>query len=141
MSGALGFTAEIIGFGAGMFFIGYFLLEVPGAVLVERWSARAWIARIMISWGIVAMFTGFVHTAHQFYAIRFLLGASEAGFFPGIVVYLSHWFRYEDRAKAMAMFMAAQSISNIIGSPCFRFALGLSLLRLGRRSWFVCPEC
>src|SRR5260370_14117899 len=140
MSGALGFTAEIIGFGAGMFFIGYFRLEVPGAVLVERWSARAWIARIMISWGIVAMFTGFVHTAHQFYAIRFLLGASEAGFFPGIVVYLSHWFRYEDRAKAMAMFMAAQSISNIIGSPMSGLLLGINWLGLSGWRWLFIIE-
>ncbi len=140
MSGALGFTAEIIGFGAGIFFIGYFLLEIPGAVLVERWSARAWIARIMISWGIVAMFTGFVHTAHQFYAIRFLLGASEAGFFPGIVVYLSHWFRYEDRAKAMAMFMAAQSISNIIGSPVSGLLLGINWLGLAGWRWLFILE-
>ncbi len=140
MSGALGFTAEIIGFGAGIFFIGYFLLEIPGAVLVERWSARAWIARIMISWGIVAMFTGFVHTAHQFYAIRFLLGASEAGFFPGIVVYLSHWFRYEDRAKAMAMFMAAQSISNIIGSPISGLLLGINWLGLAGWRWLFILE-
>src|SRR6516162_9550067 len=117
MTRDLNFSPEVYGFGAGIFFIGYFLLEIPGAVLVERWSARAWIARIMITWGIVAVFTGFVHTPRQFYSIRFLLGASEAGFFPGIVVYLSHWFRYEDRAKAMSMFMAAQSVSNLIGSP------------------------
>jgi len=140
MSGALGFTAEIIGFGAGIFFIGYFLLEIPGAILVERWSARAWIARIMISWGIVAMLTGFVHTAHQFYTIRFLLGASEAGFFPGIVVYLSHWFRYEDRAKAMAMFMAAQSISNIIGSPVSGLLLGINWLGLAGWRWLFILE-
>src|SRR5260370_3880190 len=94
----------------------------------------------MISWGIVAMFTGFVHTAHQFYAIRFLLGASEAGFFPGIVVYLSHWFRYEDRAKAMAMFMAAQSISNIIGSPVFRLLLGISWLGPAGWRWLFILE-
>jgi len=140
MSGALGFTAEIIGFGAGIFFIGYFLLEIPGAILVERWSARAWIARIMISWGIVAMLTGFVHTAHQFYTIRFLLGASEAGFFPGIVVYLTHWFRYEDRAKAMAMFMAAQSISNIIGSPVSGLLLGINWLGLAGWRWLFILE-
>ena len=140
MGSALGFTAEIIGFGAGIFFIGYFLLEVPGAILVERWSARAWIARIMISWGIVAVFTGFVHTPIQFYSIRFLLGASEAGFFPGIVVYLSHWFRYEDRAKAMAMFMAAQPISNIIGSPVSGLLLGIHWLGLAGWRWLFILE-
>src|SRR5713101_6504860 len=90
MTRALGFTPEVYGFGAGIFFIGYFLLEIPGSILVERWSARKWIARIMVSWGIVAMLAGFVHTATQFYWVRFLLGISEAGFFPGIIVYLTH---------------------------------------------------
>jgi len=140
MTGALGFTPEIYGFGAGIFFVGYFLLEIPGAVLVERWSARAWIARIMISWGIIAIFTGFIHTPHQFYWIRFLLGASEAGFFPGIVVYLSHWFRYEDRAKAMAMFMAAQPISNIIGSPVSGLLLGIHWLGIAGWRWLFILE-
>ena len=140
MTGALRFTPEIYGFGAGIFFVGYFLLEIPGAVLVERWSARAWIARIMISWGIIAIFTGFIHTPHQFYWIRFLLGASEAGFFPGIVVYLSHWFRYEDRAKAMAMFMAAQPISNIIGSPVSGLLLGIHWLGIAGWRWLFILE-
>lgn len=140
MTGALGFSPEIYGFGAGIFFAGYFLLEIPGAILVERWSARAWIARIMISWGIVAIFTGFIHTPHQFYAIRFLLGAAEAGFFPGIVVYLSHWFRYEDRAKAMAMFMAAQPISNIIGSPVSGLLLGIHWLGIAGWRWLFILE-
>src|SRR5260370_6209346 len=94
----------------------------------------------MISWGIVAMFTGFIRTPDQFYAIRFLLGASEAGFFPGIVVYLSHWFRYEDRAKAMAMFMAAQSISNIIGSPISGLLLGINWLGLAGWRWLFILE-
>ena len=117
MKGDLGFTNDILGFGAGIFFIGYFLLEIPGSILVEKWSARGWIARIMISWGIVAILMGFMHTKNQFYLLRFLLGAAEAGFFPGIIVYFSHWFRYEDRAKAVAMFMAAIPIANIVGSP------------------------
>jgi MFS family permease len=140
MTGALGFTPEIYGFGAGIFFVGYFLLEIPGAILVERWSARAWIARIMISWGIVAIFTGFIRTPHQFYAIRLLLGAAEAGFFPGIVVYLSHWFRYEDRAKAMAMFMAAQPISNIIGSPVSGLLLGIHWRGIAGWQWLFILE-
>jgi MFS transporter, ACS family, tartrate transporter len=133
MTSALGFTAEIYGFGAGIFFVGYFLLEIPGSILVEKWSARAWIARIMISWGIVAIAAGFIHTATQFYWVRFLLGAAEAGFFPGIIVYLSHWFRYEDRAKAMALFMAAQPISNMVGSPLSGLLLGIHWL--GREGW------
>src|SRR5437763_2304895 len=100
MTHALNFAPEVYGFGAGIFFLGYFLLEIPGSILVERWSARRWIARIMLTWGAVAVCTGFVRTAHEFYWVRFLLGLAEAGFFPGIVVYLSHWFRAQDRARA-----------------------------------------
>lgn len=117
MTGDLGFTPEVYGFGAGIFFIGYFFFEIPGTVLVETWSARKWIARIMISWGIVAVAMGFIETATQFYWLRFLLGAAEAGFFPGILVYLSHWFRQEDRAKAIALFMSAVPVATIIGAP------------------------
>src|SRR5437868_793038 len=107
MTRELHFSNEVFGFGAGIFFAGYFLLEIPGAVLVEVWSARKVMARILVTWGILASLTGFIHNAHQFYSVRFVLGAAEAGFFPGMMVYLSHWFRYEDRGKAVAMFMAA----------------------------------
>jgi D-galactonate transporter len=117
MSQALGFSDRVFGLGAGIFFIGYFILEIPGALIVERWSARRWIARIMISWGLITVLMAFLETAGQFYTARFLLGAAEAGFFPGIIVYLTHWFRYEDRAKAVAMFMSAIPISNVLGSP------------------------
>ena len=113
----LGFTQKIYGFGAGIFFIGYFLLEIPGSLIAERWSARKWIARIMISWGLLSILTGFIHSPTQFYWARFMLGAAEAGFFPGIIVYLSHWFRQEDRAKAVALFMIALPITSIIASP------------------------
>src|ERR1700678_553754 len=106
MSQDLHFSDRVFGLGAGIFFVGYVLLEIPGALIVERWSARRWIARIMISWGIITVLVGFVHTAHQFYLIRFLLGAAEAGFFPGVIVYLTHWFRRRDLAKAVASFMA-----------------------------------
>src|SRR5919109_3283629 len=111
MKGELSFTDEILGFGAGIFFWGYFLLEIPGTILVEKWSARRWIARIMISWGIVATLMGFVQTKNQFYVLRFLLGLAEAGFFPGLIVYLNHWFRYEDRAKVIGMFMASVPVA------------------------------
>src|SRR5467141_2690280 len=107
MTRELGFSNEIFGFGAGIFFIGYVLLEIPGTLLVEVWSARKWIARIMISRGLVAALTGLIQTAPQFYWARFLLGVAEAGFFPGVIVYLTHWYRAEDRAKAVAMFMSA----------------------------------
>src|SRR5882672_10737299 len=103
MSKDLRFSAEVYGFGAGIFFIGYFLLEIPGSLIVEHWSARKWIARIMVTWGLLAIGMGFIKTPMQFYVVRFFLGAAEAGFFPGIIVYLSHWFRYADRAKAVAL--------------------------------------
>src|SRR5256885_12553401 len=140
MKGDLSFTDEVLGFGAGVFFWGYFLLEIPGTILVEKWSARRWIARIMISWGIVALLMGFVHTKNQFYLLRFLLGVAEAGFFPGIIVYLSHWFRYEDRAKTVALFMAAQPISNIIGSPVSGLLLGVDWLGLAGWRWLFIIE-
>lgn len=140
MKQALGFTDQVLGLGAGIFFIGYFLLEIPGSVLVEKWSARGWIARIMISWGILAVVCGFVQNATQFYWIRFLLGAAEAGFFPGIIVYFSHWFRYQDRAKAVAMFMAAIPVSNVIGSPLSGLIMRVSWLGLAGWRWLFILE-
>ena len=113
------------GFGAGIFFFGYFLFEIPGTLLVETWSARKLIARILVGWGLVACAMAFVHTPRQFYWLRFALGAAEAGFFPGVVVYLSHWFRVEDRARAFAFFMLAVPISNIIGAPVSGILLGV----------------
>jgi MFS transporter, ACS family, tartrate transporter len=117
MSRDLRFSDRVFGLGAGMFFVGYVLLEIPGALIVERWSARKWIARIMISWGVITGLLAFIHTAHGFYTMRFLLGAAEAGFFPGVIVYLTHWFSRRDLAKAVASFFAALPLSNFIGSP------------------------
>src|SRR5438876_11803869 len=117
MPGDLGFSDRVVGLGAGIFFLGYFLLEIPGALIAERWSARRWIARIMISWGIITVVMAFIHTAREFYLIRFLVGAAEAGFFPAVIVYISHWFRTEDRAKAVACFYAANPLSFVIASP------------------------
>src|SRR5256714_10274560 len=91
MTHALNFRPEVYGFGAGIFFLGYFLLEIPGSILVEKWSARGWIARIMISWGVIAILMGFIQTKTQFYSARFLLGAAEAGVFPRVIVSFSHW--------------------------------------------------
>ena len=140
MKGDLSFTDEILGFGAGIFFWGYFLLEIPGSILVEKWSARRWIARIMISWGIVAILMGFVQTKNQFYVLRFLLGLAEAGFFPGLIVYLSHWFRYEDRAKTIGLFMAALPVSNIVGSPMSGVLLNVNWLGLHGWRWLFIIE-
>ncbi len=117
MTRDLHFSDGVFGLGAGTFFVGYVLLEIPGALIVERWSARRWIARIMFSWGVVTILTGFVRTSHQFYLARFLLGAAEAGFFPGVLVYLTHWFGKQDRTKAIGALMSAIPLANIVGSP------------------------
>jgi len=102
MSVDLGFSDRVYGLGVGMFYVTYVLFEIPGAIIVERWSARKWIARIMVSWGIVTILTGFVHTSAQFYVARFFLGAAESSFFPGMIVYLTHWFCSRDRSRAIA---------------------------------------
>jgi MFS transporter, ACS family, tartrate transporter len=133
MPGDLGFNDKVVGLGAGMFFIGYLVLEIPGALIAERWSARRWIARIMISWGIITALMAFIHTAREFYLVRFLVGAAEAGFFPAVIVYVSHWFRYQDRAKAIAVFYAANPLSYVIGSPLAGLLLGITWL--GLRGW------
>jgi len=140
MNRDLGFSPEVLGFGAGIFFIGYFLLEIPGTLLIELWSARAWLARIMITWGIVAVLMGFMHSATQFYWLRLGLGAAEAGFFPGIIVYLTHWFRYQDRAKAVALFMAAVPLSNFLGAPVSGLLLGVNWFGLAGWRWLFILE-
>ena len=117
-----GFDNAVIGLGAGMFFLGYFLLEIPGSLIVERWSARKWICRIMVTWGFMAALTALVKTPEQFYGVRFLLGLAEAGFFPGVVVYLTHWFPGRDRAKALACFFVATPVAQIV-TPNLSFAL------------------
>jgi len=140
MTRDLKFTPEVFGFGAGIFFAGYFLLEIPGTLLIELWSARKWIARIMITWGIVAVMMGFMNSATQFYWLRLGLGAAEAGFYPGIIVYLTHWFRYQDRAKAVALFMTAVPLSNFIGAPISGLLLGVNWLGLAGWRWLFIIE-
>jgi len=140
MTRDLGFSDRVLGRGLGIFFVGYFLLEIPGTLIVEVWSARKWIARIMISWGILATWMGFIHGETEFYWLRFFLGAAEAGFFPGIIVYLSHWFRYEDRAKAVALFMSAIPVSNILGSPISGLILSIHWFGLPGWRWVFILE-
>lgn len=140
MTRSLHFANVVLGTGSGIFFLGYILLEVPGAILVERWSARKWIARIMISWGLCAALTGFIRSAHEFYAARFLLGLAEAGFFPGVLVYVSHWFRQEDRAKAIAFFMIGIPVSEIIGAPVSGLLLQVHWLGLEGWRWLFILE-
>lgn len=125
MTRDLNFSDRVFGLGAGIFFAGYVVFEIPGALLVERWSARRVIARILVTWGMVTVLVALVRTPGQFYLARFLLGAAEAGFFPGVVVYLTHWFRYQDRAKAAALFMAAIPVANVIGAPLAGAILGV----------------
>lgn len=120
------FDNAVIGFGAGMFFWGYILLEVPGTLLVERWSARRMMSRIMVTWGILAALTAAVTTPMQFYCVRFGLGLAEAGFFPGVIVFLTHWFPNRDRSRAVALFLIATPVAQII-SP----KISHLLLRIG----------
>ena len=136
----LGFDDRVIGFGAGIFALGYIILEIPGTLIIERWSARKWIARIMISWGLVTIGMAFIRTPHQFYTMRFLLGLAEAGFFPGVIVYLTHWFVYEDRAKAVAGFMAAIPLAFAVGSPISGLLLGVHWGGLRGWQWLFILE-
>jgi len=129
MNKDLGFSAQIFGMGAGIFFFGYVLFEVPGALIAERWSPRIWIARIMITWGIISYFMAFIQNDWQFYLVRFLLGAAEASFYP--VVYASvipRWFTPEERPRAIALMLASLQISAIIGSPLAGWLLGIHWL-------------
>jgi ACS family tartrate transporter-like MFS transporter len=181
------FDNSVFGWGAGVFFLGYFLLEVPGSVIVERWSARKWICRIMVTWGIMAALTAFVAvplgisqwivdlwnawrvgfvaqanpgeqlsglatfwnsfftgeltvTAFQFYAVRFLLGVAEAGFFPGVLVYLTHWFPARDRARAMSYFLIASPIAMIIGPAVSRLFLDIGRTKLVEDAMVTYPD-
>jgi ACS family tartrate transporter-like MFS transporter len=140
MSADLGFSDRVYGLGVGVFYITYVLFEIPGAVIVERWSARKWIARIMISWGIVTILTGFVHTDTQFYIARFLLGAAESSFFPGMIVYLTHWFCARDRSRAIACLYAANPAAALIGSPMAGWLLGVHWLSLAGWRWLFILE-
>ncbi|MSV35847.1 MAG: MFS transporter [Bryobacterales bacterium] len=140
MSRELGFTDSVFGFGGGIFFLGYILLEIPGGILAEVWSARKWIARILLTWGVISSLTGFVQTAHQFYWIRFLLGVAEAGFVPAILVYLSHWYRAEDRGKAIAIFFTAIPASQVIGGPIASLLLRIHWLGLSGWRWLLILE-
>ncbi|RDD70256.1 MFS transporter [Paracoccus versutus] len=117
MNEDLGLSPAIFGFGAGLFFIGYFLFEVPSNLALERFGARIWIARVMLTWALISGAMAFVQGPTSFYILRFLLGAAEAGFFPGIILYLSYWFPAKSRAQVTALFMAAAPISVALGSP------------------------
>src|SRR5439155_92322 len=120
------FSSAAFGFGSGVFFLGYCLFEVPSNLILHRVGARRWIARIMMSWGAISVAIMFVRTTPTFYILRFLLGAAEAGFFPGVVYYLSHWYPEAQRARAIATFMTAVPVSGVIGGPLSGALLSLN---------------
>jgi MFS transporter, ACS family, tartrate transporter len=117
MNKELAITSQQYGLIFGIFFFGYFFFEIPSNLLLHKIGARVWIARILISWGMVAMLTGFVHTVHQLYFVRFLLGLAEAGYFPGITLYLTYWFPQREQARALALLIAAIPVATILGAP------------------------
>src|SRR5262249_14534621 len=140
MTRELGFSNGVFGFGAGIFFIGYFLLQVPTTMLIEWWSAQKFVGVSLIAWGGLAALTGLVTTAGQFYWIRFFLGIAEAGFFPGIIVYLTHWYRNQDRAKAVALFMIAIPTSNMLGAALASVLIQINWLGYGGWRWLLILE-
>ncbi|MBI5520364.1 MAG: MFS transporter [Desulfovibrio sp.] len=125
LSQSLGFTSGVFGLGAGMFFAGYVLCEVPSNLILRRLGARLWIARIMVTWGMVACGMALVHAQWSFHTLRFLLGVAEAGFLPGIIYYLTLWYPPQRRARAVALFMAATPVAGIVGAPLSGVLLGL----------------
>jgi len=140
MKGDLGMTDSVFGTASGIFFVGYLGLQIPGALLVERWSARRLLALTLITWGALTVLTGFVRSPLELYGARFLLGAAEAGFFPGVIVYLTHWFIYRDRAKAVALFMSAIPFGFILGGPIAGAILGMHWLGIPGWRWLFLFE-
>ena len=140
MGDDLKFGDDVFGMGIGLFFIGYLFLEIPGALLVERWSARKWFARILISWGICSMAMALVETPMQFYAVRFLLGLAEAGFFPGVIVYFTHWFPRKDRARALTGMLVAIPICLSSGAYLSGWLLEQSWFGLKGWQWVFVAE-
>lgn len=154
MNSTLGLSAEVFGFLSGIFFVGYLIFEIPSNMILQRIGARIWISRIIISWGIVVIVTAAATDAFQLAALRFLLGVAEAGFFPGVILYITCWFRRQELARAVALFMTALAVSNIIGAPLSTWILdnihwfgiegwrwlfileGLPALVLGVVTWF-----
>ncbi|MBZ5702078.1 MAG: MFS transporter [Acidobacteriia bacterium] len=117
MNQELGITSRQFGLLAGIFFIGYFLFEIPSNLLLHRTGARVWMARILLTWGLVAVLTGLAHSVTQLYVLRFLLGVAEAGFFPGMILYLTYWFRQREQAQTLALFLTGLPVTSIVGAP------------------------
>ena len=141
MNKDLGLSSRQYSIAAGIFFIGYFLFEVPSNLLLHRIGARIWIARILLSWGLVAALTGLVESVHQLYAARVLLGFAEAGYYPGIVLYLTYWFRQREQARMLALFLTGFAVNSIVGSPISGFILQhVHWLGLGSWRWLFILE-
>jgi len=140
MTHTLGFSDRVFGFGAGIFFLSYLALQIPGARMVARFGARRVLSGCMIAWGSLTTLTALVHTPMQLYSVRFVLGAAEASFFPGVIVYLSYWFIREDRAKATSNFMSAIPVSSMVSSPLAGWILGRMWLGLDGWRWLFVVE-
>jgi D-galactonate transporter len=131
----LRFSDTVYGIGAGIFFIGYFLFEVPSNLLMTRTGARIWIARIMISWGVISSALMFADSVATFYVLRFLLGVAEAGFFPGIILYLTYWYPARRRARMVALFMSGVAVAGVVGGPLSGWIMTAFDGRYGLRGW------
>jgi MFS transporter, ACS family, tartrate transporter len=141
MNKDLGITSQQFGLVAGIFFFGYFLFEIPSNLLLHKIGARIWIARILITWGILATLTGFVRGVHELYILRFLLGLAEAGYYPGMVLYLTYWFRRRDRAQAIALLLTGLPIASILGAPLSGLILDhVHWLGVGSWRWLLILE-
>jgi ACS family tartrate transporter-like MFS transporter len=141
MNKELALSAEVFGLLSGIFFIGYFIFEVPSNILMERFGAKAWITRIMVTWGLVVVLTGLVQSATQLYIVRFLLGVTEAGFFPGIILYLTYWFRSKERGRAYSLFLISMPLAGLIGAPLSTWILDhISWLSLSGWRWMFILE-
>ncbi|HEV2193970.1 MAG TPA: MFS transporter [Candidatus Acidoferrum sp.] len=134
MNKDLGLTSQQFSIAAGIFFIGYFLFEVPSNLILHKVGARVWIARILLSWGFVASLTGLVQSVHQLYAARIVLGFAEAGYYPGIVLYLTYWFRQREQARVLSLFLTGFAVNSVLGSPASGFILQ-HVHWLGVASW------
>jgi MFS transporter, ACS family, tartrate transporter len=141
MNKELAITSKQFGLVAGIFFFGYFLFEIPSNLLLHKLGARIWIARILITWGILAALTGLVNSVQQLYAVRFLLGLAEAGYFPGIALYLTYWFRQRDQAQAIALFLTGIPVTSILGAPVSGFILDhVHWLNMSSWRWLLILE-
>ena len=140
MQGQLHLSDEVYGLGAGLFFAGYFVFQLPSNLLLERVGARRWLAALMVVWGAVSTSMIFVRTPHSFYALRFLLGVAEAGFFPGVILYLKNWFPADARARTVAWFMTAAPLSGVVGGPISGALLGLHHAGLAGWQWMFIME-